>query len=147
MLPAGCDMCCCCVQVCFVLVSQSLAGESSQSDVNRRLILYCLCFAGFRFWALVNRCQNVTSPNHPLFGLYLLHALFSPLQGLGNALVFGANKRFRDHYAIMCSSNPARQLELAASAHTAFMAQQQSDGLLLSIPAAVDSPPARPDHR
>ena len=36
----------------------------------------------------VNRIQNVAAPNNPIFVLFLFHALFTPLQGFFNFLVY-----------------------------------------------------------
>ena len=37
------------------------------------------------FFPLINRIQNASSPDEPVFALYLIHSIMSPLQGFLNA--------------------------------------------------------------
>eukprot|EP00744_Colponema_vietnamica_P017789 GILI01025038.1.p1 GENE.GILI01025038.1~~GILI01025038.1.p1 ORF type:complete len:290 (+),score=57.27 GILI01025038.1:123-992(+) len=62
--------------------------------VNRRLRLYLMAFIISRTPSVINRIQNAADPSHPVFVLFLFHAIFSPLQGFFNFLVYGLNKRF-----------------------------------------------------
>ena len=56
------------------------------------LILYPIFFLIINIFPIVNRIQNVIEPKHPLFPLYLLHAMSTPLLGLGFTLLFVVNK-------------------------------------------------------
>ena len=56
------------------------------------LILYPLFFLIINIFPISNRIQNAIEPKHPLFPLYLLHAMSTPLLGLGFTLLFVVNK-------------------------------------------------------
>lgn len=46
--------------------------------------------------AFLNRIQNFAFPSSPLFALFVLQAIFQPLQGFFNALVYVSQERRRD---------------------------------------------------
>ena len=66
-----------------------------RSSINRRIRLYIAVFFLVRMWSVINRLQNWANPEAPSFALYLLHSIFSPLQGFCNSLVYGCNTRLR----------------------------------------------------
>ena len=73
-------------------------ADSIKQALNRRLTMYILVFIFIRIWAVINRFQNLVNPDSPVFVLYLLHSIFSPLQGFCNAFVYGFNKALVDEY-------------------------------------------------
>ncbi|KAI6659096.1 Cyclic AMP receptor-like protein A isoform X2 [Oopsacas minuta] len=58
----------------------------------KSLFLYPIFFLVINIFPIANRIQNVIVPNHPLFPLYLLHAISTPLLGLGFTMLFVVNK-------------------------------------------------------
>ena len=112
---------------------KAMIGTRSYGEVNRRLVLYALCLGGVRVWGLANRLHAAVHPNTPMFALYALHAFFSPLQGLCNALVYGFSKRLRDHYRVVCAADPQHEIEQVIGS------AMRSDALILT------SPPPPPD--
>lgn len=58
--------------------------------VTSRVKMYLGIFAFVRIWSILDRVADVFSPE-PIFALALLHALFSPMQGFANAIVYGLN--------------------------------------------------------
>ena len=56
---------------------------------------YLGSFLFIRCWAIFNRVQNWAYPGSPVFALAFAQALFSPLQGFCNSLVYGVNKKAR----------------------------------------------------
>ena len=73
---------------------------SSKKDMKKKrirkeiktLFLYPIFFLLVNIFPIVNRIQNAFVPDHPLFPLYLLHAISSPTQGLGFTILFVVNK-------------------------------------------------------
>ena len=73
---------------------------SSQKNRKRKtirkeiksLFLYPIFFLLVNIFPIVNRIQNVITSDHPLFPLYLLHAISSPALGLGFTILFVVNK-------------------------------------------------------
>eukprot|EP00055_Hartaetosiga_balthica_P009730 m.39534 g.39534 ORF g.39534 m.39534 type:complete len:317 (+) comp6870_c0_seq4:120-1070(+) len=57
---------------------------------------YPVVYVVLSLFALVNRIQNAASPHHPILGLYILHALSTPLQGLFNSIVYMRNNNFKN---------------------------------------------------
>lgn len=49
---------------------------------------YLVAFMLVRTPGTINRIQGMAAPTNPIFALYMLHALFSPMQGLLNMLVY-----------------------------------------------------------
>jgi len=54
-----------------------------------------LIFAISKFPGLINRFQNIISDN-AIFVLFLLQAIFNPLQGFANSIVYGMRKALRN---------------------------------------------------
>jgi len=59
------------------------------------LIVYCTIHAA----QIANRMQDLLSPYNPVFVLYLLQSLLSPMQGVGNAIAYGWSPRVRRLWA------------------------------------------------
>jgi len=55
------------------------------------LKFYPVVYLLISFFPLINRIQNASSPDEPVFALYLIHSIMSPLQGFLNAGVYAAN--------------------------------------------------------
>lgn len=90
-----------------------MRNSKELEPVQRRMLQYIIVFVFVRFWSLLNRLQNIIEPNNPVFALFVLHGLFSPLQGLGNSLVFGLTAKVREQYAKLCclpTSSPSFHL-------------------------------------
>jgi hypothetical protein len=79
--------------VIYVLIGRAVSDTLEASTINRRLRLYILVFVFIRLWSVINRFQNWVNPTEPVYALYLLHSLFSPLQGFLNSIVYGFNKK------------------------------------------------------
>ena len=67
--------------------------KSDQRIIQKRILLYVGGFLFIRIWGVVNRFQNFVAPNKPVFILFLLQSIFSPLQGAFNSIIYGFNKR------------------------------------------------------
>ncbi len=94
--------------VAFVLIRKGFAPAKLGSAVQRRITYYLPVFVLSMVWGLANRVQNWAAPNHPVYPLMLLHAIFNPLQGFLNVLVFGATLPvLRERYTSMLSRAPA----------------------------------------
>ncbi|XP_074657703.1 cyclic AMP receptor-like protein A isoform X1 [Tubulanus polymorphus] len=59
------------------------------------LIAYPCVYLVCSSFSLINRIQNAVNPGNPVFALVLLQAIFSPVQGMLNAIVFGLDKNTR----------------------------------------------------
>ena len=94
----------CCL---FIIIIAKLLWEvkrwrpySPQNDRKKELvrkeikplILYPIFFLIINIFPIANRIQNAIEPQHPLLPLYLLHAISTPLLGLGFTLLFVVNK-------------------------------------------------------
>ncbi|OUM62976.1 hypothetical protein PIROE2DRAFT_10610 [Piromyces sp. E2] len=60
----------------------------AKNSIASRYHLYLLVLVITWFWGTVNRIQNITNNEKPVFVLYLLHAIFTPLQGFLNSVVY-----------------------------------------------------------
>jgi len=87
---------------CYIVVARSIRGDLKEQAIGRRLRLYMFVFILVRLWSFLNRLQNWMNPDNPRFELYLLHSIFSPLQGLFNVLAYGFNQKVRQHYYLLC---------------------------------------------
>lgn len=85
-------------------------SDEKQAAINKKMRLYLLVFFFVRIWSLMNRFQNIVSPNNPVFALYFMHALFSPLQGFFNSLVYGLNGKIKNHYLSLFCPNYYKKL-------------------------------------
>jgi hypothetical protein len=72
-----------------------------------RMILYIGAFLFIRFWSVLNRFVELVDGNVGVFPLMFLHSLFSPAQGVANALVYGFNKKLKEHYYNLICGNRA----------------------------------------
>jgi hypothetical protein len=77
----------------------------NQSAIIHRMILYIGAFLFIRSWSVLNRFVELIDGNVGIFPLMFLHSFFSPVQGVANALVYGFNKKLKDHYYRLCCSS------------------------------------------
>lgn len=77
---------------------------SALPSLTARLRNLLLIFAFIHSFQIVNRIYDYIAPSSPSAPLLLLHATFGPLQGLGNALVYGWSPRFRRLWAAKISA-------------------------------------------
>lgn len=86
--------------VIYLRISRSLANQADIEArlVNIRLMQYIGLFVFAHMWALFNRVQNWISPEYPIFFLYCMQAIFSPLQGFFDSCLYGVNYEVRKHY-------------------------------------------------
>ena len=66
--------------------------HETKNAIIRRLKLYLVVFLITRIPSITNRVAEMVS-QESTFVLILLHAIFSPLQGFLNALIYGMNKK------------------------------------------------------
>lgn len=86
------------ISVLFNIVGYILSlGLQDQEPVQRKLRLVIIMFVFCRMWSVIHRFQEYVESD-TLFVWALLHAIFVPLQGFVNALVFGCNKRILFQY-------------------------------------------------
>jgi len=67
-----------------------LTERKANASLKRKFLFFVLAYFFANIWALINRIQNATNPNHPSYTLYALHAAIQPAQGFFNALVYGS---------------------------------------------------------
>jgi len=60
----------------------------AKNSIASRYHLYLLVLVVTWFWGTVNRIQNNVHTGKPIYPLYLLHAIFTPLQGFLNSIVY-----------------------------------------------------------
>ena len=77
-----------------------------------RMILYIGAFLFLRSWSVLNRFVEAVDGNVGVFPLMFLHSLFSHIQGLANALVYGFNKKLKDHYYNLCCGKQSDSREV-----------------------------------
>eukprot|EP00903_Cladosiphon_okamuranus_P010963 g10354.t1 len=70
-------------------------GPSAEQAVRmtkfvNRLVWYPVVLVASWTFATINRIQNAVNPDHPVFGLFLLHTSLVAFQGIFNALVYGS---------------------------------------------------------
>jgi Na+/melibiose symporter-like transporter len=54
----------------------------------RKTSFFLLAFLLEWTWGTINRIQNLAQPKKPIFALFMLHAIFTPLQGFINSVVY-----------------------------------------------------------
>ncbi|KAJ3123510.1 hypothetical protein HK098_001857 [Nowakowskiella sp. JEL0407] len=54
----------------------------------RKTSFFIIAFFINWFWGSLNRIQNMIDPLHPIFALFLLHSIFTPLQGFLNFIAY-----------------------------------------------------------
>ena len=79
-------------------ISEAVRASPARAAVVGRLRYYLLVFCCCTAASVVNRAQNFFAPSSPSFPLYLLQSVTQPLLGLGNALVYGYNRKVREAY-------------------------------------------------
>lgn len=57
---------------------------------------YPLVYLVLEIAPVLNRLQNAADPTDPVFALYLMQSLSSPLVGFANAIVYAMNSGLRD---------------------------------------------------
>jgi len=86
------------------LHSKETAVEGLRGRLQTKLHLYLFVFLACRFFGVVNRIAQLVAPCCPVFGLWVMQELFTPLQGIGNAIVYGLNYTIRTLYRVhICS--------------------------------------------
>lgn len=91
----------CYTAVKYLLISNTIQHQEHASVVTRRLRLYLVVFVWFRVWSVIHRSHNFFS-DEPWYWAALMHAIFSPLQGFANALVYGCNAAVAREYRSFC---------------------------------------------
>jgi hypothetical protein len=71
------------------------AHHSALSGLTSRLRGFLLVFGVINAFQFTNRFWDVISPSQPSFALYVLQSLLGPMQGVGNAIVYGYNPAAR----------------------------------------------------
>lgn len=69
-------------------------ADTMGAEVTLRARNYLLVYLVINLFRASNRLQNLFSPQ-PVYVLYALHSIFEPLQGVGNALIYGNTPRVR----------------------------------------------------
>ena len=86
----------------IILARKQAGDDQSDRPVEKLMARFraFLCVYGLiHAFRILNRAQELAQPNSPSFVLALLHSIFGPMQGLGNALVYGFTPRVRRLYA------------------------------------------------
>ena len=73
--------------------------SSALPELMARFQAFLCVYGLIHLFRLLNRVQELAQPDSPAFVLALLHSIFGPMQGLGNALVYGWTPRVRRLYA------------------------------------------------
>ena len=71
----------------------------SSQRVVTKLRRYIGVFLFINIFGVLHRLQNMVSPEHPSYFLFALQSFFDPLQGFGNAVVYGLNRKLINKYA------------------------------------------------
>jgi len=84
----------------FIAVRLKLAQHQHtiEAKMNVMVSFYVVAFLMAQLPALANGMQNFFKPDNPMFSLFLFHAIFQPMQGFFNCLVYGKNEGFVAHY-------------------------------------------------
>lgn len=73
--------------------------SSALPELMARFQAFLCVYGLIHCFRILNRLQELAQPDSPSFVLALLHSIFGPMQGLGNALVYGWTPRVRRLYA------------------------------------------------
>ena len=66
--------------------------------------LYIVVFLVSRIFGIINRVLQLAIPCCPVFAIWFLQELFTTMQGMGNAFVYGLNYTIRTIYRVkICS--------------------------------------------
>jgi len=68
------------------------------ASAHKRISLFILMFIICKFPGLVNRLINIIDPEEPVYWLYVVQALISPLQGFANSFIYGNSKTLQHEY-------------------------------------------------
>ena len=74
-------------------------ASSAQGELMHRFVSFLIVYGVIHCFRIANRLQDWLAPERPVYALFMLHSIFGPLQGLGNALVYGWTPRVRRLYA------------------------------------------------
>jgi len=69
-------------------IDKSQIYAENNNDIASRCHLYLLVLFATWIWGTVNRIQNTIDKDHPIYSLNLLQAIFTPLQGFLNSVVY-----------------------------------------------------------
>ena len=108
-------------------------GGAHQKALTQRMMMYVGVFLFIRFWSVLNRFVELIVGNHGVYPLMFLHSLFSPLQGFANAIVYGFNRKIKNHYRALCCGSDARQV---VETDNPAGEDQGDDGDLYEAPSA-----------
>ena len=78
------------------------ASAGAVAGLTSRLRAFLLVYGIIHIVQVANRLHGVLFPNSPSFMLYMLQAILSPMQGLGNAIAYGWNPRVRRVWRANC---------------------------------------------
>ena len=92
---------------CHINKAIKSLNMQNQNVIIHRMVLYVGAFLFIRSWSVLNRFVELIDGNVGVFPLMFLHSLFSPIQGVANALVYGFNKKLKAHYYNLCCSRKA----------------------------------------
>lgn len=114
----------------LILKKASQANSMAFRKIVQRLGLFVLASLLSNIPALMNRIQNGIQPKYPIFILFLLQGLFTPLQGFWNAIVYYSSAPLREAYLRTCiGCCPSCILPyLSPYSNTARQRQHQANG-------------------
>merc|ERR1711871_1726878 len=73
------------------------------ANIRKRVLLYLFVFVLCAIWGLIHRVYQLVTPGHkPLAFLSFCEALFNPLNGALNALVYGVSQKVFTRYRNRC---------------------------------------------
>ena len=81
-------------------------GETVRIKI--RLTMYIVVFVLFHFFEITKKIHMLADSQNPSYGLYFLARLFTPLNGLGNAVAYGLNRAVVNTYRKACCGNFTR---------------------------------------
>ena len=88
-------------------------GSVNTKAISNRMSLYVGAFIFIRSWSVLNRFVELVAGNvGAVYPLMFLHSLFSPTQGVANALVYGFNKKLKGHYMRVCGCDRQNSRQL-----------------------------------
>eukprot|EP00002_Diphylleia_rotans_P002517 TRINITY_DN1158_c0_g3_i2.p1 TRINITY_DN1158_c0_g3~~TRINITY_DN1158_c0_g3_i2.p1 ORF type:complete len:299 (-),score=59.92 TRINITY_DN1158_c0_g3_i2:502-1398(-) len=93
--------------------ASSVPFDRIKGKITKRLLAVVLSWICCWIWAVINRLQNIIDPDHPQFWLYLIHSIFSPTFGFFNSLIYGNNKKLRQHYRELIFGERAQEHHLS----------------------------------
>ena len=64
-----------------------------------RFVSFLAVYGAINGFRIIRRFADAVTPDQPIYALWMLHSFFGPIQGLGNALVYGWTPRVRRLYA------------------------------------------------